>query len=81
MMEPKNNDMSGVSQTSVSVMNSEEGQQAFPRKPIGLTITVERIDCVLAGVQAQIEHLRRETKNLGLVREQLTSMETKWRGE
>ena len=81
MMEPKNNDMSGVSQTSVSVMNSEEGQQAFPRKPIGLTITVERIDCVLAGIQAQIEHLRRETKNLGLVREQLTSMETKWRGE
>ena len=81
MMEPKNNDMSGVSQTSMSMMNSEKGQQAFPRKPVGLTITVERIDCVLAGVQAQIEHLRRETTNLGLVREQLAGMETKWRGE
>lgn len=81
MMEPKNNDMSGVSQTSVSMMNSEKGQQAFPRKPVGLTITVERIDGVLAGVQAQIEHLRRETTNLGLVREQLAGMETKWRGE
>ena len=81
MMEPKNNDISGFSQTSVSVMNSEKGWQAFPRKPVGLTITVERIDCVLAGVQAQIEHLRRETTNLGLVREQLAGMETKWRGE
>jgi ethanolamine ammonia-lyase large subunit len=80
-MEPKNNDISGFSQTSVSVMNSEKGLQAFPRKPVGLTITVERIDCVLAGVQAQIEHLRRETTNLGLVREQLAGMETKWRGE
>jgi hypothetical protein len=81
MMEPKNNDISGFSQTSVSVMNSEKGRQAFPRKPVGLTTTVERIDCVLAGVQAQIEHLRRETTNLGLVREQLAGMETKWRGE
>jgi len=81
MMEPKNNDISGFSQTSVSVMNSEKGRQAFPQKPVGLTISVERIDCVLAGVQAQIEHLRRETTNLDLVREQLAGMETKWRGE
>jgi hypothetical protein len=81
MMEPKKHDQSGVSQTSGSVMNSAEGQQAFPQKPVGLTITVERIDRVLAGVQAQIEHLRRETTNLGLVREQLAGMETKGRGE
>ena len=81
MMEPKNNDLSGVSQTSGSAMNSEKGQQTFPRKPVGLTITVEKIDRVLAGVQAQIEYLRRERTNLGLVREQLAGMETKWRGE
>ena len=80
-MVPKKNDMSGVFQTSVSLMNSEEGRQTVHRRPVGLTITVERIDCVLAGVQAQIEHLRRETTNLGLVREQLAGMETKWRGE
>jgi hypothetical protein len=64
MMEPKKNDMSGVLQTSVSVMNSEKGQQAFPRKPVGLTITVARIDLVLAGVRAQIEHLRWHRINL-----------------
>jgi hypothetical protein len=58
-MEPNTHDISGVSQTSRSLMNSDEGQQAFSRKPVGLTITVERIDCVLAGVRAQIEHLRR----------------------
>jgi hypothetical protein len=81
MMEPKTNDISGVTQVSVGVMNSVKGQQTFHRGPVGLTITVERIDRVLAGVQAQIEHLRRETTNLGLVREQLAGMETKWRGQ
>jgi hypothetical protein len=81
MMEPKNNDISGLSRTSGSLMNSGEGEQASSRRPVGLTITVERIDLVLAGVQAQIENLRRETTNLGLVREQLAGMETKWRGE
>jgi hypothetical protein len=60
MMEPKKNDISGLSQTSGSLMNSGEGEQAFPRRPVGLTITVERIDLVLAGVQAQIENLRQK---------------------
>ena len=78
MMEPKNNNLSGVSQTSVGVMNSAKGQQAFPRKPVGHTITVERIDRVLAGVRAQIEDLRRHRINLGLVMEQLAGMESKW---
>jgi hypothetical protein len=79
MPEPKDNDISGVSETSGSVINREEDQQAFARRPVGLTITVERIDHVLAGVQAQIETLRRERTNLGLVRAELAGMETKWR--
>ncbi len=81
MMEPKNNDISSLSQTSGSLMNSGEGEQAFPRRPVGLTITVERIDLVLAGVQAQIETLRQNRINLGLVKVQLAGMETEWRGE
>jgi hypothetical protein len=81
MMEPKNNGLSGLSQTSMSVMNSEEGRQTVYRRPVGLTITVEKIDRVLADIQAQIEFLWRERTNLGLVRRQLAAMEAKWRGE
>jgi hypothetical protein len=53
MMEPENNDISGLSQTSVSVLNSEEVQQTLYRRPVGLTITVEEVARVLADVQAQ----------------------------
>ena len=81
MMEPKNDDLSDESQTSMSVMNSEEGQPTFHRRLVGLTITVEKIDRVLEDVQAQIKDLRRHRINLGLVREQLAGMEATWRGE
>jgi len=81
MMEPTNNDVSGLSQTSVGLMDSEEGRQTIHRRPVGLTITVEKIDRVLADVQTQIETLRQNRINLGLVREQLAGMEAKWRGE
>jgi hypothetical protein len=81
MMEPKNNDVSGLSQTWVGLMDSEEGRQTVQRRPIGLTITVDKIDRVLADVQTQIETLRQNRINLGLVREQLAGMEAKWRGE
>ena len=80
-MEPTNNDISGLSQTSVNVMDSEQGRQTVHRRPVGLTITVEKIDRVLADVQTQIETLRQNRINLGLVREQLAGMEAKWRGE
>jgi len=81
MMEPKNNDVSALSQTSVGLMDSEEGRQTVHRRPVGLTITVEKIDRVLADVQTQIETLRQNRINLGLVREQLAGMEATWRGE
>jgi len=81
MMEPTNNDVSGLSQTSVGLMDSEEGRQTVHRRPVGLTITVEKIDRILADVQTQIETLRQNRINLGLVREQLAGMEAKWRGE
>ena len=67
----KNNGLSGLSQTSMSVMNSEEGRQTVHRRPVGLTITVEKIDRVLTDIQAQIEFLRRERTNLGLVRREV----------
>jgi len=73
-------DVSGIAQTSVGVMNREDRCQSVPRRPAGLTITVEKIDRVLAEVQAEIEVLRRERTNLGLVRGELVGMEAKWSG-
>ncbi|MGB4066502.1 MAG: hypothetical protein WBK08_00590 [Nitrospira sp.] len=70
----------GSSQTSASVMNGEERRQSVRRRPAGLTITVEKIDRVLAEVQAEIEVLRRERTNLGLVRGELVGMEAEWSG-
>ena len=81
MMEPKTYDLSGLSQTSMSAMNSEENRQTSHQRPVGLTITVERIGRVMTDIQAQIESLRRERTNLGLVRGQLAAMEARWSGE
>lgn len=81
MMEPKNNDRSDLFQTSVGLIDSEEGRQAVHRRPVGLTITVEKIDRVLADVQTQFETLRQMTINLRLARMRLAGMEAKWRGE
>lgn len=80
-MEPRTHDVIDLSHLSVRVMSHEEGKPIFYRKPVGLTITVEKIDRVLADVQAQIETLRREQTNLGLVRGQLAGMETQWRNK
>ena len=81
MMEPTKNNLSGVSQTSVGLIDSEEGRRTVHRRLVGLTITVEKIDRVLVDVQTQIKTLRQNRINLGLVREQLAGMEAQWKGE
>ena len=81
MMEAKNNDISDLYHTSVGLMNSEEGRQTVYRRPVGLTITAEKIGRVLADVQTQIETLRQMTINLRLARVRLAGMEAKWRDE
>jgi hypothetical protein len=62
-MESTNNDVSGLSQTSAGLMDSEEGRQTVHRRPVGLTITVEKIDRVPADVQTQIETIRQNKIN------------------
>jgi hypothetical protein len=74
-------DLSSVSQTSVGLINSGEDQQTIHRRPVGLTITVEKIDRVLTDIRAQIEHLWQHRINLELVRAQLADMEAQWRDE
>ena len=39
MMEPKNNNLAGISQTSVRLMGSEEGRRTVHRRPVGLTMS------------------------------------------
>ena len=74
-MEPQNHD------TSVGIINSEKGHEAIYQRPLGLTITVEKIDRVLEDVEAQIENLQQDRINLGRVRVQWAGMEVTWRGE
>ena len=80
-MQTTKNDTSGLSGTSVDVMNGEGSRETIQWKPVGLTITVEKIDHVLADIQAQIERLRRECATLALVRGQLADMEATRRSE
>ena len=79
-MEPQNNNISGVSQTSATLGNSEQVQQTFHRKPVGLAITVEETDRVLADGQVQKWIVRRHRIKMRLVRLQLAVMKAKWRG-
>jgi hypothetical protein len=79
-MERWKSDLQDSAQILASVMNGEERRQSVRRRPAGLTITVEKIDRVLTEVQAEIEVLRRERTNLGLVRGELVGMEAKWSG-
>ena len=51
MMESTNNDVSGLSQTMAGLMDSEEGRQTVHRRPVGFTITVEKIDRVTASIR------------------------------
>lgn len=77
MMEPKRNDVSGLSPIPVSSVHSEEGRLSPHRTPLRLTISVEKIDRVLADIQKQVEDLQREMTNLRLVRNQLAAVSKK----
>ena len=81
VMEAKNNNISDLSPSSVGSMDSEADRKTVHRRPVGLTITAEKLDCVLADVQTQIETLRQMTINLRLARVRLVGMEATWRSE
>jgi hypothetical protein len=62
-----------------SAGNTEKDRQPVHGRPVGLTITVEKLDRVLADVQSQIATLELERTNLGLVRRELAHMKVEWR--
>ncbi len=80
MMESQHNNLSAASQTSAGLKHDEEDRKTLRPKPMGLTITTEKIDRILADVQSEIERLLRERADLGLVRSQLATMDSRWRG-
>jgi hypothetical protein len=71
MIEPKRHDMVGLSPLPGSAVHSVRGRCAPHRKPLRLTISVEKIDHFLADIRKQVEDLQREMTNLRLVRTQL----------
>jgi hypothetical protein len=78
-MELWKSDVPDSPQPLASAGNTEKDRQPVHRRPVGLTITVEKLDRVLADVQAQIATLELQRTNLGLVRGELARMEAKWR--
>ena len=73
------NDVPGVSQTSMRLVNGEDRRQPVHRRPAGLASRVREIDCMLADIQAEIEMLQRERTHLGLVRGEVAGLKAKQR--
>ena len=67
----KHNVVVGLPPMPGSVVHRAKGQCVPDRKPLRLTISVEKIDHFLADIQKQVEDLQRQMTNLRLVRTQL----------
>ena len=71
MIEPKRHDVVGLSPRPENLVHNAGGRYAPHRKPLRLTISVEKIDRFLTDIRKQVEDLQREMTNLRLVRTQL----------
>lgn len=71
MIEPKRHDVAGLSPLPGGLVHNAGSRCAPPRKPLRLTISVEKIDLLLADIQRQAEDLQQQMTNLRLVRTQL----------
>lgn len=81
MIQSEKNDMVGFVPRPESVVHSGEGRYASHWKPLRLTISVEKIDLLLAESQKEVESLLEEMMALRLVRVQLADYEHEHRGD
>jgi hypothetical protein len=77
MIELKSNDVVELSPIPGILVHCAEVQCPAHRKPLRLTISVEKIDRFLADIRKQVEALQREMANLRLVRAQLAGYQQK----
>ena len=77
MRGPRNN-VPGVSQASMSLVNGKDRRQPVRGRLAGLASRIREIDCLLADIQAEIEMLQQERTHLGVVRGEVAGMEAKW---
>ena len=75
MIQPERNDMVGLAPRPERVVDSAESRYASHWKPLRLTISVQKIDLLLAEIQKEIENLLEEMMALRLVRTQLADYE------
>ncbi len=81
MIEPKRQDVVGLSPLPGSVVHNAGGRCAPHRIPLRLTISVEKIDHFLADIQKQVEDLQRQKTNLRQVRTHLAGCQQEHGGD
>jgi len=81
MIEPKRHDVVGLSPLPGRVVHTTGGRCAPHRKPLRITISVEKIDNLLADFQKQVEDLQRQMTNLTQVRTQLAGCQQEHGGD
>ena len=81
MIEPKRHDVVELPPIPGILVHCAEVQCPAHRKPLRLTISVEKIDRFLAEIRKQVEVLQREMANLRLVRTQLAGYQQKNGGQ
>ena len=75
MIQTESHDIVGLVPKQESVVDSAEDQCASDWKPLRLTISVHKIDLLMAEVQKEVENLLEEMMALRLVRTQLADYE------
>jgi hypothetical protein len=75
MIQPERNDRVGFAPRPERVVHRAECRSASHWKPLRLTISVQKIDLVLAEIQKEGENLLEEMMVLRLVRTQLADYE------
>jgi hypothetical protein len=80
MTQPTRSDVPSMDGARVESGSSGESQPISHRKPLELTITVEKIDRFLEEIQRRIKLLQQDTTNLAIVRAQVGSRNAHKRG-